>query len=100
MKKLIGHCGVDSGQLLIVDPCYLNQWKDGEFHPKTKKIKNSYDEACKITCNTKESAGEMIISGAFGTGIVFASGYGDGEYPVYATYNKDKRIIKIEINME
>ena len=34
-KKLIGHIGVDSGQILIVDPCYLNEWKDNEFNYRT-----------------------------------------------------------------
>lgn len=32
MKKLIGHIGVDSGQVLICDPCYIDsQWKNEDF---------------------------------------------------------------------
>lgn len=31
MKKLLGHIGVDSGHVLITDPCYLSAWKDNEF---------------------------------------------------------------------
>jgi len=27
----IGSCGVDSGQLMIVDPCYLDKWENDEF---------------------------------------------------------------------
>lgn len=34
-KKLIGRIGVDSGQILIVDPCYLSDWKDNEFNYRT-----------------------------------------------------------------
>lgn len=34
-KELIGHIGVDSGQVMIVDPCYLAQWEDNEFNYKT-----------------------------------------------------------------
>ena len=31
-KELIGHVGVDSGQLMIVDPCYIDShWKHTEF---------------------------------------------------------------------
>lgn len=31
-QKLIGHCGVDSGQLLICDPGYIDsQWEKEEF---------------------------------------------------------------------
>lgn len=34
-KVLIGHIGVDSGQVMIVDPCYLKDWRDNEFTYKT-----------------------------------------------------------------
>lgn len=34
-KKLIGRIGVDSGKILIVDPCYLGDWKDNEFNYRT-----------------------------------------------------------------
>ena len=31
-SKLIGHVGVDSGQLLLCDPCYIDsQWKQEDF---------------------------------------------------------------------
>lgn len=33
--ELIGFVGVDSGQVMIVDPCYLSQWKDTEFNYRT-----------------------------------------------------------------
>lgn len=44
-KELIGHVGVDSGQLLIADPCYIDsEWEKKEFiderryvHKKTGK---------------------------------------------------------------
>ena len=28
----IGEVGVDSGQLIVCDPCYLKGWQDGEYH--------------------------------------------------------------------
>jgi hypothetical protein len=31
-KKLIGYVEVDSGQLMVVDPCYLSKWQDNEFN--------------------------------------------------------------------
>jgi len=92
-KKIIGYCGVDSGQLLVIDPCYLSKWKDGEFDPD-KQLDNSYARACELTCGVGNSAGEVQEGG-----VVFASGYGDGNYPVIATYNKDGRIISITIKM-
>lgn len=44
-KKLLGYVGVDSGQLMITDPCYIeSQWEDKDFvdtrmymHLKTKR---------------------------------------------------------------
>lgn len=31
-KKLLGEVGVDSGQLMVMDPCYIkDEWKDTEF---------------------------------------------------------------------
>jgi hypothetical protein len=38
-KELIGHIGVDSGQVMIVDPCYLSKWEDNDFN-YTTGIKN------------------------------------------------------------
>jgi hypothetical protein len=30
-KKLLGHVGVDSGQLMVTDPCYVRQFVNNEF---------------------------------------------------------------------
>jgi len=36
---LIGHVGVDSGQLMVCDPCYIDsQWKDEKFDMKEKVV--------------------------------------------------------------
>lgn len=104
MKKLLGKIGVDSGQILVCDPCYLSDWKDGEVDFEKKEPQNHYDEACKIT--TKEGddkqGGEILISGVAGTGVVACSGLGDGEYEVWGYYTKlgdwGERIAKIEIS--
>ena len=31
MQKILGHIGVDSGQVMVGDPCYLSKWKDNEY---------------------------------------------------------------------
>lgn len=37
MKKIIGEVGVDSGQILVCDPCYIDsQWKHEDFNGKRK----------------------------------------------------------------
>lgn len=87
-KILIGSCGVDSGQIMIVDPCYVI---DGKFS------KQQYDECCTVTLG-KESAGQIMNSLA----VVASSGIGDGYYPVYATFSDvpgwGEVITKLEID--
>ena len=31
MRKYLGQVGVDSGQLMVTDPCYLTQYQDNDF---------------------------------------------------------------------
>ena len=42
MLKKIGEIGVDSGQLMLVDPCYLAKWKDDSFNYKVG-IRNKHN---------------------------------------------------------
>jgi len=93
MKKIIGYVGVDSGQLIIADPCYLREWKDG----RSDDTSCQYGKACEVTC-TGEYAGEVLIAGIQGTGVAFATG-GDGAFPIYAQFNEEGRITKIEIEL-
>lgn len=44
---LVGHVGVDSGQLMIVDPCYLDRWVNNDFNFKAG-IRNK--QTGKIIC--------------------------------------------------
>lgn len=163
-KKLLGYVGVDSGQLLVCDPCYIDsEWSNTQFsdiriyeHKKTKRIfkYESFWEASTVKASqrpqtkieifpnyeTKTSTGKTInemlakkelkelpvkektaLIGDFsyggacetnnankhqlnykkghpGVGITFSSGYGDGVYPVYGTFNKEGRCMKVEID--
>lgn len=71
--ELIGHCLVDSGQIMLIDPCYV--WND-DFNYGGEPTGQPYDKACRITAT--KGAGE--IKG----GIVTRTAFGDGRYPVYA----------------
>ena len=96
-KKQIGSVYVDSGQLMITDPCYLKRWINNEFVDsklEAPPYSYSYDGACNATLSPNK-AGSLEN----GFGVAFSSGYGDGEYPVFATYNKEGRIVKVEILM-
>jgi len=88
-KELIGHVGVDSGQLMVVDPCYV-------FKQMTQ---SEADELYKDACNATKPHGMVLCSGIQGEAAAFSSGYGDGVYPVYAYKNEEGRIIRVEILM-
>lgn len=92
-RILLGHCAVDSGQILLVDPCYANKGFD-------------YDEVCRahsVGCDHSQDLedgkhrhvnGELIhdfggtyhhgYGGPVSSGVVTSTGFGDGYYPVYA----------------
>lgn len=92
-----GRFGVDSGQAMVGDPCYLDQWNtnDGEaFELDGKQGDYSYHGACATTVSN--SYGEL---GA-GSAVVFNTGYGDGLYPVYVQMNQDGRVSKVVIDFE
>ena len=131
MKIKLGSVGVDSGQLMVTDPCYVKMFKNNEFDPKTKfydskkdktlvypdDFKNFEDDIIegynknmntlikeKIFDEVKEKSNDKSYSftGACsqtlynenlggeignGLGLSFATGYGDGCYPIYAYYD-------------
>jgi len=150
-RKQVGVVSVDSGGIVIVDPCYLNElsikggkvknlvfWGRDKEEAKTElenkmprlaimKHRSSYcikdvrsgdyplilnvldnfmvvhtletgtfSERAFNARDNDDFAGEFFAIG-LGTAVSSDSGYGDGSYPVYATYNEDGRISKIEI---
>ena len=84
MNKLIGYFAVDSGQAMIGDPCYLDDWKpwnseQDNFEDHTNKVgEYGYLGACNATLT--KGYGELNK----GSAVVFNTGHGDGMYPVYA----------------
>lgn len=81
----LGHVGVDSGQIILVDPCYVDKGFD-------------YDEVCTshTVGSTKADPTDMFggrpfhngfggeVLGIPGGAVVTSTGFGDGVYPVYA----------------
>jgi len=101
--NLVGHCPVDSGQLMITDPCYLDShWEKEEFDGESSDYFNySYLGCCNQTL--KGDGGEIFglnREGNFGLnkegklsdislGVVSRTGWGDGYYPVYAKVDEE-----------
>jgi len=90
----IGYFSVDSGQAMVGDPCYLDDWdtnKNDEWNLEGKNGDYSYHGASAATI--ANSYGELGNAKA----VVFSTGYGDGLYPVYAIM-QDDRVSKIVID--
>jgi hypothetical protein len=93
MSKLIGYCAVDSGQIMLTDPCYLSDWEDDDAFSVREDLNQAckedaaesypytYGGACAGSCNL-DQAGQFEDK----AGVVVSSGIGDGVYPVYVEY--------------
>lgn len=92
--KQIGVVGVDSGTLLVGDPCYFlgDKWADKQ-----------YDE--ELVDGMKGLSKQLKFDmGHDGKGVVFTAGFGDGVYEVWALIKdygddkgSDKRVKEVKI---
>jgi hypothetical protein len=92
---LAGYFTVDSGQAMVGDPCYLDDWdtnKNDEWNLDGKEGQYSYHGASAVTI--PNSYGELGHAKA----VVFNTGYGDGMYPVYVELDDELRVSKVLID--
>ena len=118
--KKVGECGVDSGEIIIIDPCYIKDYP--EFHddngwkrycemlyPKDKNgngVDNGFDGILEVESgipkqlNKKPDGYEQLgwMKGNWGEGVVSGTAYGDGTYPVYADMDNDGTILALRID--
>jgi hypothetical protein len=99
-EVVIGDVAVDSGQLMICDPCYLKEYEANEFRPNesVKEGDFSYHAVCHLTTGSTPHGQLCFRHGHPGFAVAFSSGYGDGLYPVYATI-EDGRVMEVRIVM-
>ena len=93
-----GSFAVDSGQAMVGDPCYLDEWKkweEGEpFEHEERAGEYGYIGASGVTiADTFGQVGGM-------NAVAFATGYGDGLYPVFIQVDQDGRVMKVVIDFE
>lgn len=90
MKRvLMGHVLVDTGQLFLVDPGHLDNWKPGPWvdgEPPT----NSYARVTTAAFDNNGWAENVEM------GLVFMAP-SDGLYPVYVTLDDNDEMIKVEV---
>jgi hypothetical protein len=93
--KLVGHFGVDAGLVWIGDPCYV-------LHKEASKpdtIGKNWGEFCDIIGNKDITVFGFTNRSKEGLGICLATGWGDGDYPVYARI-EDGRVMQIYIDFD
>jgi hypothetical protein len=90
--ELIGHIGVDSGQMMLCDPCYIeSHWKeenDFDMGASDRDEPDNTDFSYRGACETTLA---KVSAGVLGNGIaaVCSTGFGDGSYPVYVEYSDE-----------
>jgi hypothetical protein len=93
-----GSFAVDSGQAIVGDPCYLDEWKKWEdgtpFDHEAKKGEYGYLGASGVTL--ADNFGQLGGASA----VAFSTGYGDGLYPVYVKLNDDGRVGMVIIDFD
>jgi hypothetical protein len=93
----IGSFAVDSGQAMVGDPCYLDEWEP--WNRKAEEFDKYVEKAGEYgylgACGAISNEGYGVLGNA--SAVVFSTGYGDGYYPVYAEFNEDGRIAKVVI---
>lgn len=94
---LIGHFAVDSGQAMVGDPCYLDEWElwndKAQNFDEHEKSAGVYGYLGSANATLTKGYGELGL----GKSVVFSTGYGDGYYPVYAELNEDGRVARVVI---
>ena len=98
-KTVIGHVPVDSGQIMIVDPCYvLDGDVDFADDHKTVITDNPYSRACAASMSDEKAAPFSTHGGMQTDAVCTSSGWGDGFYPVYVEYDNDGRVARITVD--
>lgn len=88
-RELIGYVGVDSGQVMVGDPCYLDTFVNDDYCTSSDTPgEYSYSGACDVSMSGGGVVGPFDHMPAAGRGVVSCTMYGDGVYPVFQVVNK------------
>ena len=98
-EVLIGRIGVDSGQIMVCDPCYIkSHWEEEDFKANQPRQKDNFTFSYNGACNATLQEGVARSGGELGNGLGVASStaYGDGVYGVYQVWQGDT-LLRVEI---
>lgn len=115
-REYIGTCGVDSGSILIIDPCYLNdakRWNPAKLVKLAEEYKKKGEDTSSVNCRrlaTEKNQLQNILFDwkaycnesnheprEYAGGVISPTRHGDGGFPVYVHRDKEGRVKKMEI---
>ncbi len=94
-EVLIGLAGVDSGCVIVGDPCYVIDDRLPEHPTWDEVVDASFDEKGHQVTD-KHGAPVVNVNGTF----IIGTPYGDGSYPVYAELNDNNEVVSVRIDLE
>lgn len=86
--EMIGEVSVDSGSLMIADPCYVNE----ATHKKASKARGFSGKGGKVL-----SFAPFLVKDL---GFVFESPTGDGKFPVWGEFDEHGTLVSIIVDLE
>lgn len=92
MRVKVGQVPVDSGQVFVVDPCYVLSGEYGEDSP--------YGRACAASLSDERAGQFSTDGGLFADAVCTSTGWGDGVYPVYVEYDRDGRVARLTVEFD
>lgn len=95
-RTKIGAVNVDSGSLMIVDPCHIDGAWDSK-PPKGGIHSKSYLEVMSVLDQSRSGPILHASDGKTGLGICLSTEWGDGEYEVFSVRGEQGELEKIEI---
>lgn len=93
MRKRIGECGVDSGMLMVGDPCCF-VGREALINGKCF----SWDQACREVFCTDPAPDRDEGMDVYDLGVAVATTDGDGCYPVFLEIVNGRRRLVVELD--
>jgi|LULN01.1.fsa_nt_gb hypothetical protein len=85
-EKKVGTTCVDSGTICITDPCYIiDRYNEDKYIDMANRLGNDNNYT-------------PLFYPDIHLGVVHSTRYGDGEYPIIATYDKDDLVVSVRVD--
>ena len=99
--KQVGNVAVDSGQIMIADPCYLDKYKMNEYRMGDEDFVPDEFSYNTVSHLTNPCINGNVFAQVYNKCVFVSSTLcGDGNYPVYAILDENGRPKQLIIDFE